>query len=177
MYEIAGDPNIMTLLGDKDVTAAKRGSIDMEDGVQLVATMRKPQKKARSDQDDGLDEFTLHQRLLEEELEKSKALSSQIRSGLEVLLDHPGISAVDPNSPHLPRLRLFYLTIGSSQIFLDFRAMLCTARNPSDIYPYTVTTTVLGQKSCTSLSSVHLQPSSAHNLHQLCNTTTPPILL
>ncbi|KAL5400685.1 hypothetical protein PMIN03_012167, partial [Paraphaeosphaeria minitans] len=124
MYEIAGDPDIMTPLGDKDVTVAKRGSIDMEDGIQPVVKMRKTQKKPHK------------------ELEKSKALSSQIRSSLKALLDHPGISAVDPNSPHLPRLRLFYLTIGSSQTLLNFRAMLHTARNPSDIYPYTVTTTL-----------------------------------
>ncbi|KAL5411280.1 hypothetical protein PMIN04_010293 [Paraphaeosphaeria minitans] len=83
MYEITGDPNIMTPMGDKHVTAAKRGYIDMEHGFQPVAKMRKTQKKARSYQDDGLDESRLHQRLLEEELEKSKALSSQIRSGSE----------------------------------------------------------------------------------------------
>ncbi|OAF98582.1 uncharacterized protein CC84DRAFT_1106065 [Paraphaeosphaeria sporulosa] len=142
MYEIAGDPNIMTSLGEKDVTAAKRGSIDVEYGIQPVAKMRKTQKKARSHQHDGRDESTLHQRLLEEELEKSNALSSQIRSGSEVLLDHPGISAVEPNSPHLPRLRLFYLTIGSSQTLLNFRAMLHTARNLSHIFSYIVTATL-----------------------------------
>ncbi|KAL5375445.1 hypothetical protein PMIN06_012247 [Paraphaeosphaeria minitans] len=142
MYEIAGDPGIMTPLGDKDVTVAKRGSIDMEDGIQPVAKINKTHKKAHSDQYDGCDESKLHQRLLEEELEKSKALPSQIRSSLRVLLDHAGISAVDPNSSHLPRLRLLYLTIGSSQTLLNFRAMLHTARNPSDIYPYTVTTTL-----------------------------------
>lgn len=135
-----GDPATIAPLEDEEVTARKRGFMDMEDDVQPVTEARKIQKKDQHAQANRRDESILHKRLFEEELQKSKAFPPQIRRGLERLLDHPQICEGDPHSHYLPRLRLFYLTIGSSQPLLGFKAILHTARNLSDAHPNSVTT-------------------------------------
>ncbi|KAF2449014.1 hypothetical protein P171DRAFT_428965 [Karstenula rhodostoma CBS 690.94] len=136
MNEIADNPYNMPYPGSKEVSTAKRGSIDTGDGSQPAAKMRKTQKRARSEHADRNDETALHQRLLQEQLEKSKDLPCQIRSSLGALLDHPEISNVVPDDAQVPRLRLLYITIGSCQSLLGFKDMLHTARNLSNIHSH-----------------------------------------
>lgn len=76
---------------------------------------------------------SLHQRLVDEELEKLNGFPGSRRGDLEALLDHPGIAELSINSSHVGQLHLLYLAIGSCQSLIQFKESLRVARTK----PYT----------------------------------------
>ncbi|KAJ4356499.1 uncharacterized protein N0V89_004533 [Didymosphaeria variabile] len=128
MEEVAGAQETGPRVANEEVEAAKQGSIDNNVNTQPITKGRK--RKDRSEQDDKYEETTLHERLMQEELEKSKHCPSHHSSDLVILLDNAEIEKIDPEAPgHVARLRLLYLTIGSCQSLIGFKEILDTARN------------------------------------------------
>lgn len=81
---------------------------------------------------------SLHQRLMDEELEKLNGFPGSRRGDLEALLDHPQIAELSANSSYLGQLHLLYLGIGSCQSLVQFKESLRVARTKPNTSVYTI---------------------------------------
>ncbi|KAL1606516.1 hypothetical protein SLS60_003921 [Paraconiothyrium brasiliense] len=118
MDEIADAQATGPPFANEVAVSMNQGSVDRNVNAQTVAKGRK--RKDRSEQGEKHEETTVHGRLMQKELEKSKNFPSyHSLSDLVVLLDNAEIDNLDTKAPRLALLRLLYLTIGSCHIFQD----------------------------------------------------------
>jgi hypothetical protein len=118
-----------TSVVNEGVASAPHSFSDTAENPRTGVTLRK--RKDSHDHGVTPQDTSLHQRLVQEELEKSNNDPTCVTSNLEALLDHPRIGELSLDASQVMRLRLLYLTIGSCQSLIGFKETLHAVRGMS----------------------------------------------